>query len=197
MIFIQTNFDKSDPVITFAYALAYLHERFLYRLCKYRPTVFCWAHKVVKKIAHILRSMHIDTFRHPESAPRPCFFSIIVSFHGRGQVAASRGECIPKSFKDPVHELSLHHRIRRHLCSVSGISSSPPLIRRFRRENRGAGNMETRSLSTPFPRKKHLTNPFRRRRIMRCSHCRTNALFPADCLKTRRNSACICSGYSA
>ena len=43
--------------------------------------------------------MHIDTFRHPESAPRPCFFSIIVSFHGRGQVAASRGECIPKSFK--------------------------------------------------------------------------------------------------
>ena len=98
MIFIQTNFDKSDPVITFAYALAYLHERFLYRLCKYRPTVFCWAHKVVKKIAHIVRSMHIDTFRHPESAPRPCFFSIIVSFHGRGQVAASRGECIPKSF---------------------------------------------------------------------------------------------------
>ena len=99
MIFIQTNFDKSDPVITFAYALAYLHERFLYRLCKYRPTVFCWAHKVVKKIAHIVRSMHIDTFRHPESAPRPCFFSILVSFHGRGQVAASRGECIPKSFK--------------------------------------------------------------------------------------------------
>lgn len=46
--------------------------------------------------------------------------------------------------------MSLHHRIRRHLCSVSGISSSPPLIRRFRRENRGAGNMETRSLSTPF-----------------------------------------------
>ena len=57
VIFIQTNFDKSDPVITFAYALAYLHERFLYRLCKYRPTVFCWAHKVVKKIAHIVRSM--------------------------------------------------------------------------------------------------------------------------------------------
>ena len=57
MIPISSYFQKPDPVISFFDARANLHERLIYWVCEYDPTVFCRTYEMVNQITYVMGCM--------------------------------------------------------------------------------------------------------------------------------------------